>query len=510
MIDMAETLTRHEDATLEVKQASGGLPVSLWDSYSAFANTNGGVIVLGIYEDKKTGKFMPEGVSDAERLVSDFWNLVNNAQKVSCNVLLDNHVYITTYESKQFVVIEVPRASREEKPVYVGSDMFKGTFRRNNEGDYHCSRSSILSMLRDQSEESADAKVIEKLLPADLDQESIKRYRTMFNIVRPNHVWTGLSDDEFLVKVGAARRGEDRRLHPTLAGLIFFGDFMTIVGELPSYFLDYREIKDADERWSDRVTAGDGDWSGNVFDFYFRIVDRLIADVPKPFKLNGRLIRDDDMPARKALRELLANALIHADYYGRCGIVIEKAPAGIKVSNPGTFRISPDAAVAGGLSDARNSSIFNMFALVGIGERAGLGLCDVCHIMESYGGQTLNVAESFNPERVAVSVRYDGDKNGQDIVGKLSETSKNVGNPSHFLSETIENVGNMSETLQALSVNEEAVYNVMRRDNTLTAKEIATEIGLTDRTVERLRGKLKEIGLVTRTGRGPGGWQVRR
>lgn len=51
----------------------------------------------------------------------------------------------------------------------------------------------------------------------------------------------------------------------------------------------------------------------------------------------------------KALREGLANALIHADYYGRRGIVIDKEFRKISISNPGTFRISVDEAIAGGI-----------------------------------------------------------------------------------------------------------------------------------------------------------------
>lgn len=45
-----------EDNRREVKKANGGLPVSLWDTYSSFANCYGGVIILGIKEEKDGSK----------------------------------------------------------------------------------------------------------------------------------------------------------------------------------------------------------------------------------------------------------------------------------------------------------------------------------------------------------------------------------------------------------------------------------------------------------------------
>lgn len=118
----------------------------------------------------------------------------------------------------QFVVIEVPRADRRDKPIYVGQDMFKGTFRRTHEGDYLCSAEEIKSMLRDQADTSQDALMLEDLFISDLNEESTHRYRILFNNLKPDHIWAKLGDDEFLLKIGAARKSQiDAKSIPHLA-----------------------------------------------------------------------------------------------------------------------------------------------------------------------------------------------------------------------------------------------------------------------------------------------------
>ena len=120
-----------------------------------------------------------------------------------------------------------------------------------------------------------------------------------FSQLRPGHVWSGLADDGFLMKIGAAARGRDGNVHPTLAGLVCFGDFNEITNVLPYFFLDYREHLSPDVRWTDRVCSGDANWSGNIFDFFFRINQSITAGVKVPFKIaSDNVTRDDDTPYR--------------------------------------------------------------------------------------------------------------------------------------------------------------------------------------------------------------------
>ena len=149
-----------ENNRLEVKKAKGGLPVSLWETYSSMSNCHGGTIILGIIE-KDDGSFATTGLKDVEKLKKDFWNTINNNRKVSANLLTDTDIESYEVNNDVILVIRVPRAPREFKPVYINDDLFGGTFRRNGEGDYHCTKSEVRAMLRDQTEETSDMKVLE-------------------------------------------------------------------------------------------------------------------------------------------------------------------------------------------------------------------------------------------------------------------------------------------------------------------------------------------------------------
>ncbi len=487
MIDFKKIFADSEKVNVEVKAAQGGIPNSIWETYSSFANTFGGTIILGIGEKKETKKFIPVGVADPNKMVSDVWNTVNNAQKVNVNILLERHVYTQSYDGKDYVVIEVPRANRQDKPVYVGTDMFKGTFRRNHEGDYHCTKAEIKAMLRDQADTTSDALVLENVSLDVLNGDSIKSYRNRFELIRQGHTWNSLPNDEFLMKIGAAKISEiDGKVHPTLGGLIFFGNFINIMDELPDFFLDYREKLSTETRWSDRVCSGDGDWSGNVYDFYFKIIDRLTSDVKKPFAINADLLRDDDTPIHKSIREALANALIHADYYGRQGIVIEKEFRKLKLSNPGTFRISVDDAISGGISDARNGRIFNMFSLIKVGERSGMGLCDLYTNWKNSGYEKPVIEESIEPDRITLTLQIEIEKaNVTNVANDVANVVNNVVN--------VANINGVTET-------DKKVYAYIASHKNATTKEISTALGLNVRTVQRSVKELEKYGFVKKSG----------
>lgn len=398
MFDISRFSEYREDNRMEVKKAGDGLPASLWETYSSFANCSGGVIILGVRE-RKDGTWESTGLENEGKLRKEFWDCINNKKKVSVNLLTDSDMEVYEEDGKIIMVLHVPKARREQKPVYINGNPFGGTFRRNWEGDYHCTREEVLGMLRDQPENTSDMKVLADIPMEDLDYETIRGYRNRHMACRPGHPWEKLEDHSFLERIGAAAIAEkDGRLHPTAAGLLMFGEEYRIVREYPGYFLDYREVLDPAIRWTDRVQSSSGDWTGNLFDFYFRIYNKLVKDIKIPFKMEGGN-RIDDTPVHKALREALANCLVNADYYGSRGVVIKKERDFISMENPGSIRTGKAQMLKGGISDPRNKALMKMFNMINIGERAGSGVPDIFSVWEQEGWQAPEVTEEFGPDR---------------------------------------------------------------------------------------------------------------
>ncbi len=208
-----------EDNRREVKTARDNLPVSLWDTYSSFANCYGGVIILGVKE-REDGSWYTTGLKNPAKQQKTFWDMVNNRTKVSINLLTEKNVEIYEMNGDTIMVIYVPMARREQKPVYINDDLFGGTFRRDWEGDYHCTPLQGKAMIRDQTEDTYDMNVLPNTPMSDLNYDTVHSYRNRHQLLRPGHPFEGYSDEEYLRSIGAAAIAEeDDQLHPTGAGL---------------------------------------------------------------------------------------------------------------------------------------------------------------------------------------------------------------------------------------------------------------------------------------------------
>lgn len=390
-----------ESVDLECKLAlgqdgKGKLPKEFWPTYSAMANTEGGLILLGVQERK--GRFEARNIPNPEGIRKELADLLSNRQKVSFNLLSDAHIHELQIEGNLVIAIEVPRATRKQRPVYVNGNPLGGTYRRLHEADLEIPEDEVKLMLSEGQAESLDYRVLPRFGIRDLSLPTLHAFRQTHATLNPGHAWSELDNLSFLHEIRAwntdRETGEEG---PTVAGLLMFGKFQSIQDEFPHYALDYQERPEAksDRRWIDRVWL-DGSWSGNLYDFFRIVYPKLTAGLKIPFSLKGGL-RDEDTPIHEALREALANTLIHADYRQRARVLVVKRPDMFGFQNPGDMRIPIEWALRGDEPDSRNKRLAHMFGFVRIGEKAGTGIPRIMAGWKSQHWRQPSLTEEYEP-----------------------------------------------------------------------------------------------------------------
>jgi ATP-dependent DNA helicase RecG len=116
------------------RYGEGTLPEDVWETYSAFANTNGGDIFLGLRE-LGPGNYELAGIPNPQRVVDEFIAGLNDSGRVSANVLCVDSIGIVVIDGRSIVHINVPRAPVYLRPVYIGNDPLTGTYVRSGDAD---------------------------------------------------------------------------------------------------------------------------------------------------------------------------------------------------------------------------------------------------------------------------------------------------------------------------------------------------------------------------------------
>ena len=219
---------KKEGYVVEFKSAKGGFPGTFWDTYSSFANTAGGIIVLGIRE--KDNKFVPDGLTDEQiyKYKKIFWDGAHNPHIVNMCLPKEQDVLEEQDGDAHYLVINIPRATYDQKPIYIKGDPFHGhTFRRNHEGDYACSDEEVRRMLADSivTQYGLDRRVIESAsIEKDLDADTLRQYRNAFRARHEGHPWNELSDADFLSRIkGIAEDPQTQKVGITAAAILMFG-----------------------------------------------------------------------------------------------------------------------------------------------------------------------------------------------------------------------------------------------------------------------------------------------
>ena len=314
----------------------------------------------------------------------------------------------------------------------------------------------------------------------DIDKETLRKYRQIFEIRNDGHIWNSLDDQSFLEKLGGHRK--DRREEKeglTLAGLMMFGDGLAIRDEFDNVFMDYRDESEVtpEIRWNDRITY-DGTWENNLFNFFTKVTPKLTADLKKPFKLEG-MQRIDETPVHKAVREAFVNLTIHADYLMDAGTLkVIKREDGFEFTNPGILKLPLEEIYQGGNSKPRNPRMQTMLRMIGFGDNAGSGFPAILAAWKEEGWIEPELKEDTRLNQVMLSMKMIPLKKSAE---KSAESANNE-------------VGT-----EKLSKRQKQILACMKQGLSYSTEEVAQAIGLKGPRTRQLLNELVAMGLVSCT-----------
>ena len=486
-----EALRKGERVTLECKKARSEVPSSIWSTYSAFANTIGGLILLGVEEDLDepdiAKRYTITGVSNVIKMKKDFWDTVNNASKVNVNILSDSDVDSFDFDGKTVLAIQVPRAEYMVRPVFINNNLMRGTYMRNSEGDYHCTEDVIKMLVRDAFPDGNDRMFLENYTMDDIDLHTLEAYRNHFSSRYPEHVFNKLDHKEFLRQLGGYtldRKSGKEGL--TMAGLLMFGKGLPVRERFDNLRLDYIDKSHlvGEQRYSDRLTY-DGTWENNLYNFATFVLPRLTKELPRPFKMNGTE-RDDDTPQHKAVREALTNAIIHADLVIDGVLKVEKYDDRFVFTNPGLLKIPVEQIYSGYETRARNQRIQNMFRMIGFGENLGSGFPLILSAWNEKHWLEPELIEQTDLRQVKLILHI---------------------RPANVVKDVVKDV------VKELTERQKLILDMIRQDGALSARAMSDSLSekekVSERTVQRDLDIMKKMGVIFRSGgRQNGEWKI--
>lgn len=366
--ELIESGQFEEGVELEAKRASGNIPVNAWETISAFANTSGGVLVLGL--DETDDGWVARGVTNPSRLMQDLLNLMRDPSKISFQAVRPEDVWREDIDGIPLMIVLVRPAPRRSRPVYINGRRDQA-YVRNGEGDALCTSDELDRFRREAAHQSVDRQVLPLLSFADFDTDTIRRYREESRGRKPDLPHHKLDTEQFLRKVEAWRVDrETREEGPTLAGILMFGTEEVIRELRYPHVIDYRRIPvdhTPSRRWIDRER-----WTGNLFGAWESIFPRLVRGLPTPFRLRGPY-RIDEAEGVETLREAFVNLLVHTDYRETRDAVIEHRDDRYVFRNPGDSWVGVENLGIEGRTERRNPVIAQLFDDLGVADQAGSG-----------------------------------------------------------------------------------------------------------------------------------------
>ena len=373
-----------DTATVEVKSGGGGVGKSLWPTISAFSNTHGGVVILGL--DEATG-FTPAPGFDARRVLNQMADVARprSGSEPAGPLTPTPAMSVDQMEvdGASVVVAEVEELPAAEKPCFVTAQgKERGTYMRVGDGDHRLDTYSVFQLSVLTVPSNADREPVMQARIDDLDSSLIARTVARLRASRPRALDGTSSERDVLERVGVVDRDTGV---PTLGGLLALGRFpQQFFPQLMISFASYpggsKDVIVGDERMDDRAVL-----EGSIPDMIDDAVSVVVRNLRVRRVSKGAGAQDVPEIPIDAIREAIANAVTHRDYSELARgdqVRVELYPDRLEVHSPGGLWGGRDVeSIFDGQSRSRNQLLARLLTEVPfadrdetVGENAGSGI----------------------------------------------------------------------------------------------------------------------------------------
>ena len=342
---------------LELKTASNNLPNDIWKSISAMSHRQGGgAIVFGVQQ--RTLEFKVVGCQGIDRMQTKLVEYFNDKM----SHVLRPQYYIIPYDPGiNLLAVYIPECPKEYRPCYykpVG--LPHGAYIREGHSNRSLTDNEFRTYVALSRQFEFDLSEAPNAQLKDLSQEKVKKLLEK----REKDLKRGATStitDELLKNLGLIGTfNEEKR--PTIAGyLIFANSKPQIIYPYERYVIRCVKFSGNDTASSiiDKVDV-DGTLDDQIDDAY----KFILRNIRKTARIIGTKRIDRFEYPELAIRELVANAVIHRDYkiietYTRVYVFKDRLeimnpgslPPGVTIDNIKNAQFSRNAVIAGRLKD---------------------------------------------------------------------------------------------------------------------------------------------------------------
>lgn len=490
-------LSKTDTQNVEVKAAGGGMPASLAETVSAFANGSGGLIILGLSE--KDG-FAPAKGFDAARASASLAQLCSDSITPPIRATID----ILEFEGASVVVASIPEIIPTEKPCYITTrGAYGGAFIRVGDGDRKLTPYEFGRLFEERRQPKHDIEIVEDATLNDLDSNLLQQMIFRQKKLHPR-VFSSFSDEEILERMHVTTRGEDDNIHPTLAGLLTFGIF-------PQSFFPRLTVTFA--AFPGTTKAGTGALrfldSQNFVGPIPAILEDTLAAVRKNTKTGGVIegaFRHDvpDYP-EVAVREALCNALMHRDYSPMARgsqVQVNLYSDRLEVLSPGGLygNVTVETLGEAGASSTRNQFLSALLETAPFGngefvaENRGTGMQLIKRELEQAGMQKPVIRDTLSS--FCITFRKSNDSPSpitKPNTPKDRHPLQSKSDPSAPIQH------NVVETFKAKSGEQDTLVSYIAEHSETSAAELSEALSIPRRTVTYHLAKLVNAGVLEKT-----------